>query len=381
VNAYGFAAMRRSRMLRPMPPHKLLRAVGLLHRWGLTPAAAYGVGAAYSPNRTAIVDDFGMLTFAEVERRTNALANALRAHGVAEGDSVAIMCRNHRGFIEATVACSKLSASVQYLDTAFRPSRIAAVLAGSAPAALIYDEEFAELMPPSGGRCRRIVACSGEGPRCTSEPLLEELIEAGEVSELTPARRSSCVAVLTAGPTGSAQHVEREVSCSLVLPASPLTPIPLRRGQTTVLAAPMCHPWGFMHLTLGLRLGSTLVLRRRFDPVETMREVSVHRASALVLLPEMLQEIVWTGADAPAEQDTSSLRLVAVNGSSLPQQLALPALQRFGDILYDLHSSSVVKLDGRSFGVERRRLRRPSRARLAHGERRAGFDGHVRRPV
>ena len=42
-----------------------------------------------------------------------------RAAGMREGDGVAIMCRNHRGFVEATVACSKLGASALYLNTAF----------------------------------------------------------------------------------------------------------------------------------------------------------------------------------------------------------------------------------------------------------------------
>ena len=53
----------------------------------------------------------GTLTFGEVQERTNALARALREEGVKQGDGVAIMCRNHRGFIDITVACSKLGAN------------------------------------------------------------------------------------------------------------------------------------------------------------------------------------------------------------------------------------------------------------------------------
>jgi AcrR family transcriptional regulator len=86
-------------MPRPTRPDKLLRALVVLRRWGLTPAAVYGVAANLCPERAAIVDELGALSFEQVNRRTNALARALRAAGVGEHDTVAIMCRNHRGFI------------------------------------------------------------------------------------------------------------------------------------------------------------------------------------------------------------------------------------------------------------------------------------------
>jgi acyl-CoA synthetase (AMP-forming)/AMP-acid ligase II len=140
-------------MFRPVRPDKAVRALGTLRRWGPTPAAAYTGAAIRYPERLALVDERGALTFAEVDRLTNALANALAREGVRAHDGVAVMCRNHRGFIEATVACSKLGASVLYLNTAFAGPQIADVLEREAPAALIYDAEFANLVHEGrGGR-------------------------------------------------------------------------------------------------------------------------------------------------------------------------------------------------------------------------------------
>ncbi len=133
-------------MIQPVRPDKALRSLGVLRRWGPTSAAAYAGAAIRYPERTAIVDERGTLTFAEVHRRTNALARELRRAGIGEQDGVAIMCRNHRGFIEATVACSKLGAGLLYLNTAFAGPQIADVLEREDPVALIYDEEFAELV-------------------------------------------------------------------------------------------------------------------------------------------------------------------------------------------------------------------------------------------
>ena len=66
----------------------------------------------------------GTLTFGEIHARSNALAHAFADAGIVEGDGVAIMCRNHRGFIDATVACSKVGANALYLNTAFAGPQI-----------------------------------------------------------------------------------------------------------------------------------------------------------------------------------------------------------------------------------------------------------------
>ena len=52
------------------------------------------------------------------------------------------MCRNHRGFVEATLACAKLGASALYLNTVFAGPQLAEVMEREAPKALVYDEEF-----------------------------------------------------------------------------------------------------------------------------------------------------------------------------------------------------------------------------------------------
>ncbi|MGH2881919.1 MAG: AMP-binding protein, partial [Solirubrobacteraceae bacterium] len=162
-------------MIAPVRPDRAIRSIRALRRWGPTPAAAYTGSAVRYPDRAAIVDERGTLTFDEVQRRTNALARALQAEGVEEQDGVAIMCRNHRGFIDATVACSKVGANALYLNTAFAGPQIADVLTREDPKVLIYDEEFAGLVSEGrvGRKCFVAWRDPGEDP---SAPLLEELI-------------------------------------------------------------------------------------------------------------------------------------------------------------------------------------------------------------
>ena len=87
-------------------PDRAARAVTTLARWGASPATGIATAAIKHPDATAIVDERGSLTFEEVHRRSNALAHALAKMGIGFGDGVGVMCRNHRGFIEATLAAA-----------------------------------------------------------------------------------------------------------------------------------------------------------------------------------------------------------------------------------------------------------------------------------
>ncbi|HWX74587.1 MAG TPA: AMP-binding protein, partial [Solirubrobacteraceae bacterium] len=87
---------------------------------------------------------------------------------------------------------------------------------------------------------------------------------------------------------------------------------------------------------------STLVLRRKFDPEETLRAVAQHRASVLAVVPVMLQRILELGEQTIARYDTSCLRVIALSGSALPGELATRAMDLFGDVLYNLYGSTEV---------------------------------------
>jgi len=328
-------------IVRPERPDKAVRSIAALRRWGPSSPVAYLGGAIRSPDRPAIIDDRGALTFAEVHRRTNALAHELRRAGIAEDDSIAIMCRNHRGFIEATVACAKLGAGALYLNTAFAGPQIADVLRREDPAAVIYDEEFAELVGAGATGRKRFIAWS-ESSSAPTDPTLEQLIASGPSVELEPPAEKGRVVILTSGTTGTPKGASRKQPDTLEPAAALFSKIPLKARGTTVIAAPLFHSWGYAHLTLGLALSSTIVLRRRFDPEQTLAAVSQHSATALAVVPVMLQRILELGERTLARYDTSCLRVIAVSGSALPGELATRAMDAFGDVLYNLYGSTEV---------------------------------------
>src|SRR3954470_4979863 len=86
---HTFRTFTAAGVVRPTRPDRIVGIAAALVRFGPTPAAGSPAAALDYPDEIAIVDDAGTLTFREVHRRSNAIANAWRADGVSEGDNVA----------------------------------------------------------------------------------------------------------------------------------------------------------------------------------------------------------------------------------------------------------------------------------------------------
>ena len=328
-------------IIRPARPDRLVKVARALARFGPTPAAGYEACAARYPHEAGIIDELGTLTFEQIHRRTNALAHSLADAGIVEGDGVAVMCRNHRYFIEATVACSKLGANTLYLNTMFAAPQITDVVKREGPRAIVFDEEFTDLVHDSAQRRKRFIGWH-DAESGLDDPTLESLVESGDTENVVPPSEKGRVTILTSGTTGTPKGASRSQPETLDPAASLLSKIPLHARERTMIAAPMFHSWGFAHFTLGMALSSTLVLRRKFDPEGTLSAVAQHRCTALAVVPVMLQRILDLGEDVIAKYDTSSLRVIAVSGSALPGELATRVMDVFGDVLYNLYGSTEV---------------------------------------
>jgi fatty-acyl-CoA synthase len=327
-------------LVRPERPDRLVRALRAVQRWGYTPATGYIANAARYPDQDAVIDDLGRLTFAEVHERTNRLASGLSDAGVLEGDGVAIMCRNHRYFVEAVIACSKLGAHALFLNTAFAGPQLTEVVKREKPVAVIYDEEFAELLADAGKRRKRFVAWyDGED---APDPTLEDLIADGDPDDVVPPEEEGRVVILTSGTTGTPKGAARKQAEGLGPAISMLSRIPLRAGEKALIAAPLFHSWGFAHFTLGMALHHTLVLQRRFKPEDTLAGIAQHQVQSCPMVPVMVQRIMDLPEEVRRKYDTSSLRSIPLSGSALPGELAIEFMNEFGDILYNLYGSTEV---------------------------------------
>ncbi|MFN8194071.1 MAG: AMP-binding protein [Nocardioidaceae bacterium] len=324
-------------VVRPYGPLTLASISRALLRWGTGPAGGFATLAIRAPRQVGLVDELGPLTYGELHRRSNALAHALADHGVGEGDRVALMVRNHRGFVDATVAVAKLGADVLYLNTAFAGPQLVEVLDRERPRAVIHDEEFTDLLAGADVEHRLLSwSDSAEDP-----DVLGALSSSYPTTDLEPPEHHSRIVILTSGTTGTPKGASRN-EAGVDAAVAMLDKIPLRHGWRTHIAAPLFHTWGFAHLALAMLLCSTVVLRRTFDPVDCLRVVEDEQCESLVVVPVMLQRILALPDDVLDLHDVSCLRVVAASGSALPGRLATTWMDRFGDNLYNVYGSTEV---------------------------------------
>jgi acyl-CoA synthetase (AMP-forming)/AMP-acid ligase II len=331
--------LREAGIVEPMRPDKALKIGGTFLRWGASPATGVTTAAIHHPHELAIVDERGALSWERLHRRSNALASSLAELGIGPGDGIGVMCRNHRGFVETTLAAAKLGASALYLNTMFAGPQLAEVTRREGPKALVYDEEFDGLLAGVDDSVTRIVAwCDGEVPGTT----LEDLITAGDESDLKPPPDKPKFVILTSGTTGTPKGAQRSSPDGLMAVASLIDKIPFRRRMTMMIAAPLFHSWGFFHFVMSLPTCSTMVLRRRFDPEGTLQAIEQSRADVLAAVPVMVQRILGLPGETLDKYSLASLKITSLSGSALPGELAIEWMDRFGDNVYNLYGSTEV---------------------------------------
>jgi len=433
----SIATLGKSGLLGPYTPAQLARLGTLAASTPVGLGSVYDIGAALSPDTAAVVDEAGAVAFEDMAAQAARLAGGLAGCGIGEGSTVAVLCRNHRGFLLAMVALARLGSDVVYLNTGFAGPQLAEVVAAEGVEALILDEELVALaahvaptvprvlawgddglaaagcfppagpgagsvppagpgagsvppagpgagsvppagpgagsvppagpgagsvppagsgagsvppagsgagsVPPAGSGAGSVPpAGSGAGsvPPAGSAPTarMGDLVAQGQPRPSTA--RPGRQVLLTSGTTGRPKGAARGAPRNPAVVVGLLSRIPYRRSDVTVLAAPAFHAWGFANAALGLALGSTLVLQRRFDAAETLRAVASYRARVLVAVPVMLQRILELPAAEVRALDLSSLEVVAVSGSALPGGLVERAQQALGDVVYSLYGST-----------------------------------------
>jgi acyl-CoA synthetase (AMP-forming)/AMP-acid ligase II len=337
-----FATLAGAGIIRPQRPDRLVGAAVALIRWGATPAAGYKAAATRYPDDLALIDESGTLTFRDVHERSNALARALAAEGVGPGARVAIMCRNHRGWVDAYVAVNKLGAGALFMNTAFSAPQLANVAEREDPAVIIFDEEFSAVLAAATEGRKRFIAWHEPDSDRGDDRTLDELIAGTDSSDLSPPPEQGKALILTSGTTGAPKGASRKQPQSLDPVAALLERIPLKARERTMIAAPMFHSWGFAHFTLAMGLCSTIVLKRKFDPEATLSLTAQHECTALIVVPVMLQRILELDDEILERYDLSKLKAVPVSGSALPAAISERWMDLFGENLYNLYGSTEV---------------------------------------
>jgi fatty-acyl-CoA synthase len=339
--ARGTAVLVRRGMVNPRRPDLVWRSVRDIRAYGgLTAAVLQGVRR--NGPASAIIDEIGPLTFQELDEQSNALARGFLASGIHEGDVMALLARDHRGLVLSMLAAGKIGARLLLMNTGFAKPQVADVARREKATVLLHDSEFTDLLEGLPDTIPRILTwCDNDTELAPETVTINSLIVGQRTNELPPPDLRGGLVLLTSGTTGTPKGAPRD-NISPMLSAQLLDRVPLAQHEAIVVAAPIFHGTGLGQFILGLALGNTVVLQRRFDPEVTLGNVARTRASCLVVVPTMLQRIIDLGPDVLTKYDTSTLRIIFAAGSSLAPSLCERAREVFGDVLYNMYGSTEI---------------------------------------
>ncbi|MDO3635098.1 long-chain-fatty-acid--CoA ligase FadD2 [Mycolicibacterium arseniciresistens] len=327
------------------PPQNVAAMLADIRRWGefgMIPA----LNARRSPHRAAVIDDDGEMTFGELDAAAHAVANALLAKGVKGGDGVAILARNHRWFLVAVYGAARTGARIILLNSEFSGPQVKEVSEREGAKIIIHDDEYTKAMAqaePELGFLRALgTNPDTDEPSESSAETLAEIVERSNSNPAPKASKHSSIIILTSGTTGTPKGANRSTPPSLAPIGGVLSHVPFKAGEITSLPAPMFHALGFLHATIAMMLGSTLVLRRRFKPATVLADLEKHGVTAMVVVPVMLSRILDQLEKTDPKPDLSKLRIVFVSGSQLGAELATRAMKDIGPVVYNLYGSTEI---------------------------------------
>src|SRR5271166_3185798 len=336
------------------PPQNYAALAADIVRWGefgMLPS----LNARRTPNRAALIDEEGELTYKELDEAANAVAHGLLAKGVRGGDGVAILARNHRWFVIANYGCARVGARIILLNSEFSGPQIKEVAEREGAKLIIHDDEYTKAVSkadPPLGKLRALginpdatdssASASGEEPPVSTDETLADLVARNSKSPAPKATKHASIIILTSGTTGTPKGANRSTPPTLAQIGGILSHFPFKAGEVTSLLTPMFHAMGYLHATIAMFLGSTLVLRRRFKPALVLEDIEKHKATAMVVVPVMLSRILAALEEMEKKPDLSSLRIVFVSGSALGSDLAERALDDLGPVIYNMYGSTEV---------------------------------------
>jgi acyl-CoA synthetase (AMP-forming)/AMP-acid ligase II len=327
-------------LLAPLRPDRYLRMAQVVRQQGMSLTVGFALAAARCPDRPGLVDERGTLTWRDLNDGCDAFAVALQSLPGGTPRSVGVMCRNHRGFVTAFVAASRVGADVVLLNTSFAGPALAEVVAREEIAAVVYDDEFTATIDTAladrPDAIRILAWTDAADPAANS---VDGMARAHAGQRPTPSTRKSKLILLTSGTTGTPKGANHSGGGPNELRAI-LSRVPWRAEETTVVVAPMFHAWGFGQLVFCAIMACTVVTRRKFDPEATLELIDRHKATGLSVVPVMFDRIMDLPDEIRKRYSARSLRFATTSGSRMRPDVVLSFMDEFGDVIYNNYNAT-----------------------------------------
>ncbi len=290
--------------------------------------------ARVAPEREAVVGAGRRTTFAELDRRSDRLARALRASGLRPGRQVAIQLLNTPEYLEVFLAALRLGCAPVNVNYRYVGEEVAYLLDNADADALVFHSELAPAVRDALGHLERTpvlleVAHRGETGTIPEATAYETALEtAPDVPIDHEPSGDDLVLLYTGGTTGMPKGVmwrNEDLYRALWASARPgrelRDPVEAvtagKRAATTLPSCPLMHGTGLFAALSALSGGGTVVLLDTFrlDPEAVWDAVEREGVAQLVIVGDAFARPLLAALEAhPDRWDLSSLAAITSSG-------------------------------------------------------------------
>jgi acyl-CoA synthetase (AMP-forming)/AMP-acid ligase II len=281
------------------------------------------------PDRIALVDGPSgrSVTYAELARRVDRLADWLHERGVGQGDTVALWTPNTPPWVAVAWAAMRLGATVTGLNPAYTPAEAHALLAQAEPS-VAFTLPHLVAHARECGAATVLTTAPTEGATSLEEALARE--PGGRGREVAANRSTVALLPFSSGTTGLPKGVELTHANLVAALRQAARLMRLGPEDTTLAVAPFFHVLGaVLNLAVPLTAGATVVTVPAFEPASFLDLVERHQVRFLAVPPPLAAFLAHH--PLARSRDLSSLRMVAVGGAPLAPAMHEALARRLPD--------------------------------------------------
>ena len=320
--------------------------------------------ATIGGDRTAITDDVGTLSWAELDEQVNRLVHALRDRGLVEGDTVALMSGNQREAAVVTVACLHGGWLVVPVNWHWVAEELAYVLDDADAAALIVAEPWADVadaalrLAADQGSSPSTVICIGHDDRLVAHGAesLDAVLAAASPDEPADQVRGGPM-FYTSGTTGFPKGVKGvlgqtggdvaiwqllipSIASTIGIEGGLLAPEPSEPPPVLLLCGPIYHSAQWVFAFAALLNGAAVVMQHRFDAAAVLDAIDAHAVTNLHLVPAQMSRLLHLPEQTRSAFDGSSLRCVQHGAAPCPEPVKRAMLDWWGPVLWEYYGGT-----------------------------------------
>ena len=290
------------------------------------------------PDHVAAICDEERRTHAELDDRSNRLADALLALGLGRGERVIVLLENSVRCIEADFALSKAGLVRVALNPRITAPELEYILDDAEPAGVIYGSNFGNLIGPAFAQrsaVRHAICVQEPGVSMRQDRVIDyETLLAGaapRAPSVMIAEEDLHSIAYTSGSSGRpkgvmlTQRAIVEVAYNVLIELGPEAP-----GEKVMLLQPLSHGSAYFVLAYYMR-GCAVVLMRQFDAQRALDLTRDLGVETVKLVPTMLQRML--ALPDIEEISLPKLRQIVYGGSHIATAALRKAIRIFGSRL------------------------------------------------